>query len=184
MGWGPSQLAGICLCVAAAARSFVVHVGVNPPLHLLADVCLYVAAAARSFGPAVVYGDWTHHWIFWVGPFTGSIVAFLVYEFTFRPSQEPVSLHLACPSALCMHVCLPFNVCLSGLHLACPSALCMHDCLPLIVCLSGLHLACPSALCMHVCLPFIVCLSGLPHHRNHGCLLLGKQLFFISHLSY
>ncbi|KAL0025560.1 hypothetical protein WJX79_000263 [Trebouxia sp. C0005] len=45
---------------------------------------------ARSFGPAVVYGDWTHHWIFWVGPFTGAIVAFLVYEFTFRPSQEPI----------------------------------------------------------------------------------------------
>ncbi len=68
----------------------------------LADICVYVAAAARSFGPAVVYGDWTHHWIFWVGPFTGAIVAFLVYEFTFRPSQEPVSLYLACPSHACL----------------------------------------------------------------------------------
>ncbi len=104
-GWDPLQLADIC--VAAAARSFVVYVGQDPPLHLLADVCLYVAAAARSFGPAVVYGDWTHHWIFWVGPFTGAIVAFLVYEFTFRPSQEPVSLHLAsCLPFACMSACL------------------------------------------------------------------------------
>ena len=167
------MLAAICLCVTAAARLFVVHVGLKPPLHLLTNVCLCVAAAARSFGPAVVYGDWTHHWIFWVGPFTGAFVAFLVYEFTFRPSQEPVSLPHACPIAICMHVCLRFDVCLSGLYLAGP---CMHVCLPFDVCLSGLHLASPSTLCMHVCLPFVVCLSGFTLHRGYSCLLV-IQLF-------
>ncbi|KAL0044987.1 hypothetical protein WJX82_004240 [Trebouxia sp. C0006] len=45
---------------------------------------------ARSFGPAVVSGTWTHHWIFWVGPFTGAIVATLLYELAFRPSAEPI----------------------------------------------------------------------------------------------
>ncbi|KAL0020531.1 hypothetical protein WJX79_005805 [Trebouxia sp. C0005] len=45
---------------------------------------------ARSFGPAVVSGTWTHHWIFWVGPFTGAVVATLLYELAFRPSAEPI----------------------------------------------------------------------------------------------
>ena len=60
-------------------------------MHVLIKLAFLFGTAARSFGPAVVYGDWTHHWIFWVGPFTGAFVAFLVYDFTFRPSNEPVS---------------------------------------------------------------------------------------------
>ena len=75
-------------------------------------VCACDDAAARSFGPSVVYGDWTHHWIFWVGPFTGAIAAFLVYEFTFRPSQEPVSFSLPCT----VHASRACNVCLLVLN--------------------------------------------------------------------
>ncbi len=44
----------------------------------------------------MVSGTWTHHWIFWVGPFTGAIVATLLYELAFRPSAEPVSFCLSC----------------------------------------------------------------------------------------
>ncbi|EDO41149.1 predicted protein, partial [Nematostella vectensis] len=34
---------------------------------------------ARSLGPAVVMDHWRHHWVYWVGPFAGSILASLFY---------------------------------------------------------------------------------------------------------
>ncbi|CAH0557416.1 unnamed protein product, partial [Brassicogethes aeneus] len=36
---------------------------------------------ARSFGPAIWKGDLRHHWIYWVGPLLGSIVASLFYKY-------------------------------------------------------------------------------------------------------
>jgi len=35
---------------------------------------------ARSFGPALVWGDWTWHWAYWIAPPAGAIVAALLYE--------------------------------------------------------------------------------------------------------
>ncbi|WVZ72939.1 hypothetical protein U9M48_021321 [Paspalum notatum var. saurae] len=40
---------------------------------------------ARSFGPALAAGDWTHHWVYWVGPLAGGPLAVLVYECLFMP---------------------------------------------------------------------------------------------------
>lgn len=41
---------------------------------------------ARSLGPAVAGGIWDAHWIYWVAPITGMLVAVRVYEFL-RPAS-------------------------------------------------------------------------------------------------
>ncbi|XP_057298269.1 aquaporin AQPAn.G-like [Hydractinia symbiolongicarpus] len=39
---------------------------------------------ARAFGPAVVFNFWVkYHWIYWLGPYIGSILSGLLYRFVF-----------------------------------------------------------------------------------------------------
>jgi aquaporin Z len=42
---------------------------------LEADISGISTNPARSFGPAVVSGQWDAGWIYWVGPFTGALLA-------------------------------------------------------------------------------------------------------------
>ncbi|XP_063300900.1 aquaporin-2-like [Pelobates fuscus] len=43
---------------------------------------------ARSFGPAMIVGNFCDHWIFWIGPLVGSILASLIYNYILCPHQE------------------------------------------------------------------------------------------------
>jgi glycerol uptake facilitator-like aquaporin len=35
---------------------------------------------ARSFGPALVMRNWNNHYIYWIGPITGAILAAFTYK--------------------------------------------------------------------------------------------------------
>jgi len=44
---------------------------------------------ARSFGPATVMNSWENHWVYWIGPLTGSVVAAIMYTFILK-QQPPI----------------------------------------------------------------------------------------------
>lgn len=48
---------------------------------------------ARAFGPALISGFWSAHYVYWIGPIIGGIVAGIVYSrFMLSPDQkQPVS---------------------------------------------------------------------------------------------
>lgn len=43
---------------------------------------------ARTLGPAVWTGYWTHHWVYWVGPCVGSLIAVVFYKYVFLKKPE------------------------------------------------------------------------------------------------
>ncbi|EZA50261.1 Aquaporin-4 [Ooceraea biroi] len=63
------------LCVTVLCLAFVPYTGcsLNP---------------ARTFGPAVWNGYWTHHWIYWIGPIAGAIIAATIYRYLFSPKTN------------------------------------------------------------------------------------------------
>ncbi|KAM4797483.1 aquaporin-2-like [Rhinophrynus dorsalis] len=50
---------------------------------------------ARSFGPAIIVGNFGVHWIFWIGPMVGAIIASLVYNYILCPQHQSFSEKLA-----------------------------------------------------------------------------------------
>ncbi len=43
---------------------------------------------ARSFGPALVTGEWANHWVYWVGPIVGAVLAAVIYELIYIRGRE------------------------------------------------------------------------------------------------
>ena len=43
---------------------------------------------ARTLGPAIVSGYWNAHWIYWVGPIVGAIIAGLIMHFVYVKKSE------------------------------------------------------------------------------------------------
>ena len=57
-------------------------IGLTITLDILAGgvVSGAVMNPARAFGPSVVQWDWPDHWIYWVGPIVGAVIAALLYN--------------------------------------------------------------------------------------------------------
>ncbi|XP_054253060.1 aquaporin-2-like [Indicator indicator] len=47
---------------------------------------------ARSLGPAIVTGIWDDHWVYWLGPVLGAVLAALSYEFILAPGASRAKL--------------------------------------------------------------------------------------------
>ncbi|KAM3845872.1 aquaporin-2 [Vipera latastei] len=50
---------------------------------------------ARSFAPAVILGEFDNHWVFWLGPMVGAVVASLLYNYALFPHRKTLSERLA-----------------------------------------------------------------------------------------
>ncbi|XP_046895278.1 aquaporin-4 [Hypomesus transpacificus] len=50
---------------------------------------------ARSLGPAIITGFWENHWVYWIGPVLGAVLAAWSHEFFFAPGASRQKL-VAC----------------------------------------------------------------------------------------
>ncbi len=45
---------------------------------------------ARTFGPALVSGFWDYHWIYWIGPIMGGIIAGVIMNYIFFRKEDKI----------------------------------------------------------------------------------------------
>ncbi|XP_018426035.1 PREDICTED: aquaporin-2-like [Nanorana parkeri] len=50
---------------------------------------------ARSFAPAVITGNFSAHWVFWLGPMLGAVIGSLIYHYVLIPNTNTISEKLA-----------------------------------------------------------------------------------------
>jgi glycerol uptake facilitator-like aquaporin len=44
---------------------------------------------ARSFGPALVHGDFSFHWYYWLAPIAGAVAAALLFHHVLLEPERP-----------------------------------------------------------------------------------------------
>lgn len=79
----PKGFAGVAIGLAVFANVLVIGpvtgAGMNP---------------ARSFGPALIGQNWEHHWLYWVAPIVGTLLAVAIYRIVgpgaFRRTAHPI----------------------------------------------------------------------------------------------
>lgn len=54
---------------------------------------------ARTFGVAVLLGEFDNHWVYWIGPIAGGIIAALLYDLLFAADSSLKKLKYSCCSA-------------------------------------------------------------------------------------
>uniref|UniRef100_A0A8C4T4I4 Uncharacterized protein n=1 Tax=Erpetoichthys calabaricus TaxID=27687 RepID=A0A8C4T4I4_ERPCA len=65
---------------------------------------------ARSLGPAIITANFESHWVFWVGPFTGALLATVTYDLLLVPRWNTQSLIVQAKVWVSAGV-LPFPTC-------------------------------------------------------------------------
>jgi glycerol uptake facilitator-like aquaporin len=44
---------------------------------------------ARAFGPALISNTWDDHWVYWLAPMAGAIIAALLYAYVLLTPETP-----------------------------------------------------------------------------------------------
>jgi MIP family channel proteins len=73
---------------------FPVAIGLTVAMDIMATGPITGAAMnpARAFGPALVSGAWADHWVYWVGPLVGGVLAaFLQHRFLMEHAPSPAT---------------------------------------------------------------------------------------------
>lgn len=65
-------------------------IGLAITMDILAGGAISGAAMnpARAFGPAIIGGEWSAHWVYWVGPLVGAGLAALLYDFLYSKKAD------------------------------------------------------------------------------------------------
>ena len=67
------------------------YIGLTVALGALAGGALTGASMnpARSLGPALLGDRWNHHWVYWLGPLLGAVVASLMAQYLWQADEDP-----------------------------------------------------------------------------------------------
>ncbi|XP_015265045.1 PREDICTED: aquaporin-6-like [Gekko japonicus] len=76
----PAVMIGISVSLGHLIGSYLTSCSMNP---------------ARSFGPAVIVRSFPDHWVFWVGPLSGAVLASLLYNFVIYHDSKSFAQRLA-----------------------------------------------------------------------------------------